>query len=418
MNFETTKWMRNVMTGAAYSIERISSSNLKPKDQKELVNMLGEMSVSLEKESNYSPAVAGILHDISSMQEILSAPASPEAAQPLTELSGRIRSGLDELDKMNYITAALQLDAMSILPLQEQIAQKKEELRQMFQHAVDLDVQNHGSISEITQQAIEAYHFKADNNRVVVMTETSIPGTVREPDTNAKNVSPVQSDSAEKPKYKKLFLSLPKLSPEETRKLEQQLFSDGARYTKWKLEANESRDGKEHSGKRWYIWKAPGMDLKPFEEYLSAERQSSQNKSTDYVKPNPPRYKMNNGKMERTWHGKLPEEMTEKEQLLFIVETDIELNGAMTPSVQKLLKESGYDFIDGDLKDKGAVIQTNLQDGPQRVTGENKQSLSIPSGGREKKDSVITKINQKRTEAHSTERPDVVRTLDKTTPER
>ena len=42
----------------------------------------------------------------------------------------------------------------------------------------------------------------------------------------------------------------------------------------------------------------------------------------------PARYRMDEtGRMRRTWNGKLPEEFTEKDMLLFAIDTDILVNG-------------------------------------------------------------------------------------------
>lgn len=66
-------------------------------------------------------------------------------------------------------------------------------------------------------------------------------------------------------------LELPKLEYSELRKLENQLFNAGARYDKWEISASESKDGKKHKGKIWYIYKTADTDITPFINYIRKE---------------------------------------------------------------------------------------------------------------------------------------------------
>ncbi len=64
----------------------------------------------------------------------------------------------------------------------------------------------------------------------------------------------------------------------------------------------------------------------------------------------PRRYSMNSaGEMQRTFNGKLPEEMTLEDQLRFIVDNDILLNGKVTEEVHTYLAGYGYKYEAGNL---------------------------------------------------------------------
>lgn len=69
-------------------------------------------------------------------------------------------------------------------------------------------------------------------------------------------------------------LELPKLEYSELKKLENRLFKAGARYVKWEIQANESKDGKAHKGKRWYIYKTDDTDMTPFMDYIKKNDQN------------------------------------------------------------------------------------------------------------------------------------------------
>lgn len=55
------------------------------------------------------------------------------------------------------------------------------------------------------------------------------------------------------------------------------------------------------------------------------------------------------GQMRRTWNGKLPEEFTEKDMLLFAIDTDILVNGRVSVETQNAVREAGYRYESGNL---------------------------------------------------------------------
>ncbi len=64
----------------------------------------------------------------------------------------------------------------------------------------------------------------------------------------------------------------------------------------------------------------------------------------------PARYRMDEtGQMRRTWNGKLPEEFTEKDMLLFAIDTDILVNGRVSVETQNAVREAGYRYESGNL---------------------------------------------------------------------
>ena len=64
----------------------------------------------------------------------------------------------------------------------------------------------------------------------------------------------------------------------------------------------------------------------------------------------PRRYSMNSaGEMQRTFNGKLPEEMTLEDQLRFTVDNDVLLNGKVSQEVQDYLEVNGYKYEAGNL---------------------------------------------------------------------
>ena len=66
--------------------------------------------------------------------------------------------------------------------------------------------------------------------------------------------------------------------------------------------------------------------------------------------PMPRRYRMDaEGKMRRTWNGKLPEEFTECDTLLFMVDTDLRLSGRVSKDTLSAIHKSGYDYENGAL---------------------------------------------------------------------
>ena len=66
--------------------------------------------------------------------------------------------------------------------------------------------------------------------------------------------------------------------------------------------------------------------------------------------PMPRRYREDaDGEMRRTWNGKLPEEFTERDALLFMADTDLRLSGRVSEDTLSAIHKSGYDYENGAL---------------------------------------------------------------------
>ena len=63
----------------------------------------------------------------------------------------------------------------------------------------------------------------------------------------------------------------------------------------------------------------------------------------------PRRYRMDGeGRMRRTWDGRLPEEMDARGMLLFAAETDMALYGMLTVDTLAVIREAGWRYEDGE----------------------------------------------------------------------
>ena len=83
----------------------------------------------------------------------------------------------------------------------------------------------------------------------------------------------------------------------------------------------------------------------------------------DEARRTPRRYAMNpEGEMQRTFDGKLPEEMTLEEQLRFTIDTEIALNGKVSQEVQDYLEANGYRYESGKLVKLEETFDDKLED--------------------------------------------------------
>lgn len=91
------------------------------------------------------------------------------------------------------------------------------------------------------------------------------------------------------------------------------------------------------------------------EEYKESEEQP--------VPKIPRRYGVDEeGNTYRTFNGKRPEEFSKEDQILFMIDTDLMLNGSMSDDMKKMLKEEGYQYENGKL-----TKQQVVKDGPKSV---------------------------------------------------
>lgn len=64
----------------------------------------------------------------------------------------------------------------------------------------------------------------------------------------------------------------------------------------------------------------------------------------------PRRYRMDgDGEMRRTWNGRLPEEFTERDTLLFMADTDLKLSGSVSAQTLTAIQKCGYHYENGAL---------------------------------------------------------------------
>lgn len=84
--------------------------------------------------------------------------------------------------------------------------------------------------------------------------------------------------------------------------------------------------------------------------------------------PMPRRYRMDaEGEMRRTWNGKLPEEFTERDVLLFMVDTDLRLSGRMSEATLSAIHKSGYVYENGALSPSKNERSTVTMDSKEAV---------------------------------------------------
>lgn len=169
MDQSTMQWTREAINNIQSNLTvRIRERNLSSRDQQMMANMMAEIQKVLENQTAANEAIRELYENLGRIQEELTAPITREAADRIEAIAAAAGRNLDELEKVNHIANALQLDAQSIIPLLEQLQQKQNEMRQSFQKAVDIDFQLYGKTSSLTERALEAYHFEITPDRQVI----------------------------------------------------------------------------------------------------------------------------------------------------------------------------------------------------------------------------------------------------------
>lgn len=176
MNQETIKWIKEILDSIEISIiERFHAGTLKLGDQKTLSNMIGDiLEMATEYTSPENQLMETLTQNLEKVQIILSNRIFVEDVGLLSDCVVPIKRSLDELERNQYIAAAFQLDVQAVMPLMEQLIAKQEEIRQTFQKAVDIDYSIIGEPSELTLQALEAYHFEIANKQVVAVNSMEV----------------------------------------------------------------------------------------------------------------------------------------------------------------------------------------------------------------------------------------------------
>ncbi|WP_342755919.1 hypothetical protein [Kineothrix sedimenti] len=165
MDSTKLKWCNDVLGSVDDAIQRIKEGTFNRKQQYLLMEVTGDLINALEDSETYKELVT-LLNKI---QEEFEVPQIMDInSDRIIEIKEKMAIQLNEVEKINYIQTALQLDVQSIMPLLEQIRQKQEEVRLSFQKAVDIDFVLHGKVSEITAGALEAFHFDVNGDKEVV----------------------------------------------------------------------------------------------------------------------------------------------------------------------------------------------------------------------------------------------------------
>lgn len=311
MDQSTMQWTREAINNIQSNLTvRIRERNLSSRDQQMMANMMAEIQKELENQTAANEAIRELYENLGRIQEELTAPITREAADRIEAIAAAAGRNLDELEKVNHIANALQLDAQSIIPLLEQLQQKQNEMRQSFQKAVDIDFQLYGKTSSLTERALEAYHFEITPDRQVIEAITKETEELAK-DHSSKQAEPeIKKSPAAFSEKRELYqegdrikLKIPNVTPEEKKAIENQLFQAGARYYKGTIPAEESNTGKEVNYTSWYVKYKEGMDLSAFSPYIKGKQKQ---------KPSVLKQLDKNKKQAGEGKEKLPEEMEKK----------------------------------------------------------------------------------------------------------
>lgn len=265
MKQSTTQWAREAIDNIQFNlIKRAKEGTLSGSDQQMMVAMMADIRKELESQIGINEAIQELYDNFGNIQKELSIPISSEGAARIERTASASKRNLNELEKVEHIVNALQLDAQSIIPLLEQLQQKQNEMRQSFQKAVDIDFQLYGKISDLTERALEAYHFEITPDRQVVM--AAISAEEKEAPAAASGKEPYRQGDT-------IQLKIPSTTQEERKRIENQLFQAGARYYKGTIPAEKSSTGKEVNYKSWYVKYKEGMKLSAFSPYIKEKQQ-------------------------------------------------------------------------------------------------------------------------------------------------
>lgn len=168
MNQENIKWIRETIESIRVSIiGRFETGTMRKKDQLTLTEMLANIQDTIAEEAVGNESVEALKQELAKLQDSLTGHLK-DNIEDVKAATDSVERKLEELEKVNHIANALQLDAQSIIPLMEQLKQKQEEVRQSFQHAVDLDFKLYGEVSSLTAQAMDTFHFTVSEERQVI----------------------------------------------------------------------------------------------------------------------------------------------------------------------------------------------------------------------------------------------------------
>lgn len=147
--------VKGIMESIHLSQERIEKGTLSQKDQKNLIGMLGEIMEDMDKrEELQGDDITQLKEHLGNIQDAF-----------ISHEPNRIISEQKEIsaiaERLNYQAVFGRL-TMEIFQNDDQITQLQNEKADLVQQLIDLDMEAHGEISDITRQILEVSHVNLD----------------------------------------------------------------------------------------------------------------------------------------------------------------------------------------------------------------------------------------------------------------
>lgn len=234
MNNETIKYCKDVLHSINVIPPYIAEGRFKGKNQVLILQIIGDLIDSLSATQGNEK----LIQQFTQIQAEFEKPDIKNINIVLIKDSAKkIEHELNEAEKVNHIIAALQLDVEDIMPLMEQIRLKQEEMRVSFQNAVDIDYKMYGKISDLTAQALEAYHFDVNKEKQVIIVHAQYEqhSSIKGKEDNPSAGKTEKEEKADKKQY----LHIPPLGKKQFDSTIQFFKDNGAKF--------------DRMAKRWYI---------------------------------------------------------------------------------------------------------------------------------------------------------------------
>lgn len=153
--------VKGIMESIHLSQERIEKGILSQKDQKNLIEMLGEIIESIDKREEFqeNDEITQLKEHLGNIQEALF------SKDPVKVISEQKETSVI-VDQLSYEVTFNNL-TMGIFQNDDQITQLQNEKADLVQQLIDLDMEVHGEISDITRQVLEVNHVNlgTENNK-------------------------------------------------------------------------------------------------------------------------------------------------------------------------------------------------------------------------------------------------------------
>ena len=99
----------------------------------------------------------------------------------------------------------------------------------------------------------------------------------------------------------------------------------------------------------------------------------------------PRRYRQGpDGRVQRSWNGKLPEEFNEQDTLAFMAETDLKLNGTLSKDTLEAIEQAGYNYQNGTVQPEttqAAQPENSRTNGPAEKKDKLQETLERLEAG-------------------------------------